>query len=180
MGRDEPDLNYKAAHDPAVFIKIYDHFMPRIYKYIRYRIGNRDEAEDLTCRVFEQVLSNIGKYNPELAQFSRWIFTIAHNTLTDYLRLQGRRSNVPIDLLGEVASAGKGPVETLIQKETQEELLKALSRLSDRERSIIGLKFAAGLSNLAIAEMTGLSASNVAVIIYRSMKRLRDDLTAVR
>lgn len=178
MGRDEPYLNYRAAYDPAEFIKIFDHFWPRIYKYIRYRIGNQDEAEDLTSRVFEQVLANIGRYNPERAPFSRWIFTIAHNTLTDYLRRRGRHREVSFDLLGELACTGIGPADELIQKEMREELLRAMSRLSDRERDILGLKFAAGLTNNAISEMTELTASNVAIIIFRALKRLRADLAA--
>lgn len=178
MARDEPDLNHRAAHDPAVFVEIFDHFLPRIYKYIRYRIGNPDEAEDLTSRVFEQALANIGRYNPKRGPFSRWIFTIARNTLTDYLRRRGRYMAVSFDLLGELACAGGGPADELIEKETREELLAAMSRLSDRERDIIGLKFAAGLTNNAISEMTGLTASNVAVIIFRAVKRLRSDLAA--
>ncbi|MFZ5643683.1 MAG: RNA polymerase sigma factor [Bacillota bacterium] len=179
MGRDEPDLDYRAAQDPAVFIKIFDHFLPRIYKYIRYRIGSQDEAEDLTSRVFELALANIGRYNPDRAPFRSWIFTIAHNTLTDYLRRRGRQREVSYDLLGEMACTTEGPANELIKKETREELLQAVARLSDRERDIIGLKFAAGLTNHAISEMTGLTESNVAVIIYRALKRMRADLSAL-
>lgn len=180
MERAEPDLNYHAAHDPAVFIKIFDHFLPRIYKYLRYRIGSQDEAEDLVSRVFEQALTNIGRYNPERGPFSRWIFTIAHNTLTDHLRRRGQHREFSLDLLGELAYTGSGPADELIRKEMREELLQAMSRLSDRERDIIGLKFAAGLANDAISEMTGLTAGNVAVITFRALKRLRADLAAKR
>lgn len=178
MGTVEPQQDYRASQDPAVFAEIFDQYMPRIYKYIRLRIGNRDEAEDLTSRIFEQVIAKIGRYNPERAPFDSWIFAIARNTLTDYLRWRGRRRDVSIDLLGELACAGSGPADELIKKETREELLRAVSRLSDRERDIIGLKFAAGMTNTTISEMTGLTASNIAVIIFRALKSLRADLAA--
>ncbi|MFQ6101807.1 MAG: RNA polymerase sigma factor [Anaerolineae bacterium] len=54
-----------------------------------------------------------------------------------------------------------------------------MARLSDRERDLIGLKFAAGLPNRRIAELTGLSENNVGVILYRAVRRLRAELTAV-
>ena len=178
MGRVEPGQDYRVNQDPAVFAEIFDQYMPRIYKYIRLRIGSRDEAKDLASRVFEQVIANIGMYKPERAPFDSWIFAIARNTLTDYRRWRGRRRDVPIDLLGELACAESGPDDELIKKETREELLRAVSRLSDRERDIIGLKFAAGMTNTAISEMTGLTASNIAVIVFRALKSLRADLGA--
>ena len=51
-----------------------------------------------------------------------------------------------------------------------------MSRLSHRERDLIGLKFAGGLTNRRIAALTGLSESNVGVILYRAVRRLRTEL----
>ena len=62
--------------------------------------------------------------------------------------------------------------------ETRTELLAALARLSDRERDLIGLKFAAGLTNRHIAKLADLRESNVGVILYRAMRRLRVELSA--
>lgn len=177
MGRNEGDLECRAIYDPADFINIYDYYLPRVYKYIRCRINNQDEAEDLTSKVFEQVLTNIGRYNPERAPFTTWIFTITHNILTDFFRMRERRQIVSIELLGELACARSGPADAVVQNETREELLRALSRLIERERNIIGLKFAAGLSNRAISEMIGLTESNVAVILYRALKKMKSDLS---
>ena len=52
-----------------------------------------------------------------------------------------------------------------------------MARLSDREQDLIALKFAAGLTNRRIAEMTGLSQNNVGVILYRAVRRLRAKLS---
>jgi RNA polymerase sigma-70 factor (ECF subfamily) len=178
MGRVGAEPDCLAARDPAVFAEIFDQYFPRIYKYIRFRTGKGDEAEDLTGRVFEKVLANMGRYNPERAAFNSWIFAIARHTLTDHFRWLGRRGEVSLDLTGQLAGTAGGPEDQLIKKETREELLQALARLSDRERDILGLKFAAGMTNTAIAEMTGLTAGNVAVIIFRALKSLKSDLTA--
>ena len=61
-------------------------------------------------------------------------------------------------------------------REERDRLLAALARLPARERDLIGLKFAAGLTNRRIADLTGLTESNVGVILYRTIRRLRTDL----
>ena len=81
-------------------------------------------------------------------------------------------------MLRDWASAELQPEEVVIHDETRAELLASLARLSDRERDLIGLKFAAGLTNRRIAELTGLSQSNVGVILYRTVRRLRAELSA--
>ena len=52
-------------------------------------------------------------------------------------------------------------------------VLKAMTRLSDKERELIALKFTMNMTNRAIAETTGLGESNVGVILFRAMKTLK-------
>lgn len=174
------DLVARSVSDPAAFGELYDHYLPRIYKYIRYRVGDRHEAEDLTSRVFELVVTKIGSYQKDRAPFNSWIFTIAHNTLTDYIRAQKKRNRcVSIEGVAQIACSDNSPVDTLICREKMESLHEAMTKLDDRERNLIGLKFAAGLTNGSISEITGLTKSNVAVIIYRAVKQLRSEFGAM-
>jgi RNA polymerase sigma-70 factor (ECF subfamily) len=174
---DQHDLDAKSVSEPAGFAELYDRYLPRVYKYFRYRIGDPHASEDLTSRVFVLVLANILSYQEDKGPLSRWIFTIAHNTLADYMRARKRNRCVPIENAGQIACPAEGPAETLIRREKLDRLLAAVARLSDRERDIISLKFAAGLTNGAISEITGLTKSNVAVIIYRALQRLRSELS---
>jgi RNA polymerase sigma factor (sigma-70 family) len=63
--------------------------------------------------------------------------------------------------------------EAVIQDEWQHRLLVALRTLSERERDVLGLKFAGGLTNRAIAQLTGLREGHVGVIVYRAVGKLR-------
>jgi RNA polymerase sigma-70 factor (ECF subfamily) len=81
-----------------------------------------------------------------------------------------------LDILRNNASDEPLPQQITIRAETHAELLAAVARLSDRERDFIALKFAAGLTNRRIAELTGLSANHVGVILYRAVRRLRAGL----
>ncbi|BAF60450.1 DNA-directed RNA polymerase specialized sigma subunit, sigma24 homolog [Pelotomaculum thermopropionicum SI] len=175
---DKAELAVRAATEPVAFASIYDHYVSRVYKYMRYRVGDPTEAEDLTSQVFERVLAKIGGYCPERGPFAGWLFAIAHNTVVDYLRSQKRHRLVPLEVMAEAACSGTGPEEVVINIETREKLLAALSRLTDRERNLVALKFSAGLTNRAIAGITGLTESNVAVILFRAMRRLRAELEA--
>ena len=167
----------RATAEPAAFAAIYDHYFPRVYNYVRYRVGDAETADDLTAQVFERALANIGSYRPKRAPFAAWLSAIARNTVSDHLRAQKRRRWLSLQVLRDRASAEPQPEEAVIHNETCAELLAAVARLSDRERDLIALKFAAGLTNRRIAELTGLSQSNVGVILYRAVRRLRVELS---
>jgi RNA polymerase sigma-70 factor (ECF subfamily) len=174
----EPRLIVESIADPAAFAALYDHYFPRIYNYIRYRIGNADLTDDLTAQVFERALVNLGAYRSNKAPFEAWLFIIARNAVNDHLRAHQRRRWFSLDFIREWASPEPQPGEVIAGQERQEALLAAVANLGERERDLIGLKFAAGLTNRRIAELTGLSESNVGVILYRAIRQLRAQLKA--
>ncbi len=91
----------------------------------------------------------------------------------DYFRAQKRRHWLPLEILHEHAG-NELPPETITENhEEQLLLLQAVSGLEHRQRDLIALKFGAGLNNRQIADLTGLSESNVAVIVYRAIRQLR-------
>ena len=173
---DERALVAGALADPAAFAAVYDHYFPRIYSYIRYRVPDAATADDLTAGVFERVLTSLDRYNPEQAPFAAWLFTIARNVVTDHLRALGRHRWLSLDVLRGQASLAPAPDDLALAGEERTLLLHALARLSDRERDLLALKFVAELTNRRIAALTGLSESNVGVILYRAIGRLRADL----
>jgi len=174
--QDEPDLVEGAKSNPEAFGAIYTHYFPRVYNYVRFWVGGPDAADDLTARIFEIILDKIELYNASRGVFASWLFAIAHNVVTDFYRSSAKQSWVALDAIGDVACTEPGPEETAVVGEFREELLTALARLEERERNIIALKFKAGLTNRHIAELIGLSESNVGVILYRAIRQLRSIL----
>jgi RNA polymerase sigma-70 factor (ECF subfamily) len=164
--------------EPAAFAALYDHYFRRVYNYVRYRVQAAQAADDIVAQVFERALGRIESYRPERAPFGVWLFAIARNAVNDYLRAKRRRRWLSLEVLRDRASAEPRPEEVAIHSETRAELLAAVARLSDRERDLIALKFAAGMTNRRIAKLTGLSESNVGVILYRTVRRLRAELCA--
>jgi RNA polymerase sigma factor (sigma-70 family) len=170
---EEAALAKRAASDRYSFAMLYDRYFPRVYNYMRFRCSDPQTADDLTSVVFEKALREIAHYQAERAPFAVWLFTIARNALTDHLRAGQRHPWLTLDLLRGHSNPDHSTEEGLIETETRDSLIRALARLSERERDLIALKFQAGLNNRQIAEMTHLSESNVGVTVFRAIQRLR-------
>ena len=172
----EQELVLRVSSKPAAFSAVFDHYFPRVYNYTRYRLSQANAADEVTARIFEKAFTKINSYRPERAPFAAWLFGIARNTVNQYLRLQKRRQWISLDLIHGRKSDDPGPEESVIQSETNVEILTAIGNLSDRDRDVLALKFSAGLTNRRIASLTRLSESNVSVILYRSIRKIRDKL----
>jgi RNA polymerase sigma-70 factor (ECF subfamily) len=173
---DEATLIARARTDLTAFAAIYDHYFPRVYNYVRYRVSDAQTSDDLTAQIFERVMAHLGAYRSQRAPFAAWLFAIARNTLNDHLRAQKRRRWLSLDALRQHPGDDPPPDEIAMRNQTRAELLSAVARLSVREREIIALKFGAGLTNRMIAELSGLSESHVGVILFRAVRKLRDEL----
>src|SRR5207253_624411 len=82
----EHHLAAEAAANPGAFAALYEHYFPRIYTYIRYRVDSDDVADDLTAFVFERALERIQRYDAARAPFGAWLFGIARNAVGNHRR----------------------------------------------------------------------------------------------
>lgn len=158
------------------FTYIFETYYKRVYNYIYYRVNSCHIAEDLTSQVFEKIMIKIDSYCEEKSPFEVWMFAIARNTINDYFRETKKHKVFPIDFIKDLISSKKTPQDVVEIEETKDELLDALKILDARERNIIALKFGGDLKNVEIAEVLGLTESNVGVILYRTMKKLKSEL----
>ncbi len=151
---------------------IYRHHVPRVYNYFRYRFGEGFSAEDLTAITFEKAWRNRKKFKNEHGKLKNWLYTIARNVAADYFR--SMRPEVPLDDLAD--GTAHGHVEEQVEQGANLERLGfLLAQLSSRDRELVGLKYGAGLSNREIAELVGLSESNVGTILHRTVSHLREN-----
>ena len=158
-----------------VFVGLYDEFMPKVYRYIHYKINNQHLTEDLTSTVFEKALVNFDKYSSDKAAFSTWIFSIARNTLIDYYRTNKMKMQIPLDEAVEAPSR-EPSLQDEVEKKAEHDCLRGcMSRLPEDDQELIRVKFAGEFNNRQIARMLGLSESNVGVRLFRAVKKLRED-----
>src|SRR5579872_3331162 len=92
---DERLLVEAARRDPSRFAELYENHFERVYAYVMRRVGNRQEAEDITSEVFHQALANIGKFEWRGAPFAAWLLRIAANATADRWRQRARGQGNP-------------------------------------------------------------------------------------
>ncbi len=151
---------------------VYAQQLPRVYNFLRYRTGDEALAEELTARTFEKAWRKRHRYRRALAGVATWLLRIASNTAIDHLRtLHG---HVPLDAAAETPAPGN-PEDDAVIDSNFARLATLIARLPDREREILALKYGAGVTNRAIADITGMSESNVGTLLHRMVQKLRTD-----
>jgi RNA polymerase sigma-70 factor (ECF subfamily) len=144
--------------------------LPRVYNFLRYRLGSETLAEDLTSVTFEKAWRYRHRYRRDLAKFSTWLLTIARNVAVDHRRTEP--NHAPLEAAENETAAGT-PEEEAVLRSNFARLSALLAGLGDRERELLALKYGAGATNRAIAQVTGLSESNVGTILHRAVATLR-------
>ncbi|WP_312148556.1 sigma-70 family RNA polymerase sigma factor [Paenibacillus odorifer] len=182
QGKVERYMNNERSREAIMskeeFTRMYDTYYQRVYKYICYRINNHHAAEDICSQVFETVMCKYYSFSQEKSNFEVWLFAIVRNAVTDYFRAQKKRSYTSLDSLLELIFPKPSPEELAIREDNNQALFKALSKLREKERNIIAMKYGAGLKNSEIAQIMGVSESNIGVLVYRSLKKLHISLKA--
>jgi RNA polymerase sigma factor (sigma-70 family) len=163
---------------PESFDHLFDRHYLEVFKYLRFQGLEADEANDLASSVFLRALEKISTFDSSRAGFKTWLFALVRNKLYNHWRDQSVRDSLPFESVELQSSHAPMPEEEAIHRENHDDLLIALEQLEDRDREIIALKFSARLSNREIAELTGLSDSNVGVILFRVLKKLKTELNA--
>lgn len=164
------------ARDTATeqFVRLYQELFPPVYGYIRFRVRDAHAAEDLTAQVFERALTRVATVR-DASRVRAWVFTIARNAIVDYRR--GRRPALELESADALEHLWvDSPEGEALQRDEARRLLARLAELGDRERELIGLRFAAGLTNREIGDICGLSEANVAQIVHRAVVKLRQQL----
>lgn len=174
----DADIGKVAENTAEVFSQLYEEHFPKVYRYVSYQIMDSDIAEDLTSVIWEKALTKFRMYDSRKAAFSTWILSIARNAVVDYFRENRKKQNMQIELIKSTPT-GASPDEAIIKGEEIRLLQSYISQLSRQEQDIISFKFGGEMTNREIAKTLGLSESNVGVILFRAIRKLKDQFHGV-
>lgn len=173
---DEAELIERAARDPQAFGELYERYVDRIYNYIYHRVGNAQDAEDLTARTFQRALQHIGRYEDHGAPFSAWLYRIAHNLVANWYRDTSRRKEVALDELVTSHRRSEDPYREVIRREEIETVREVVRQLSPDRQTVLILKHSEHLSNAEIAQVLGRTEGAVKSLYHRTLQALREEL----
>jgi len=142
-----------------------------LYRFIYYRVQNREEAEEITQDTYVKTLTYLQKhkYNPE--SFTGLLKTIALNLVRDRWRQKKRRGvtcslEEPISIDKEAIDEQKYITERL-------QIEDALAKLSTEQRTIIDLRIIKGYSVAETAKQVKKTEAAVRTTQYRALQTLK-------
>jgi len=160
-----------ARSDVESFASLYERTFPRVYAYVASLLRDRASAEDVTAQAFERAYRKRRSYRAGRGTPEPWLFGIARNAALDELRRRKRRAR----LEAEPEDVGAAAVDEQAELTRRRLAVRAaVASLDGRERDLIALKFAGGLSNAEIGRILRMSESNVGTQLHRTTIKLRN------
>jgi RNA polymerase sigma-70 factor (ECF subfamily) len=166
-------------------------YQDRLYNAILKICGNSDDAAELTQETFVKVLENIGTFRGQ-SSFYTWLFRVGVNLALNFCRRRLRLGMCSLDGSGGVGEQGNSsmaanlpdkkemdPVAIAQNRELARQVLAALEKLEDSQRTIIVLRDIEAMSYEDIAEVLQIELGTVKSRLCRARMALRELLQTV-
>ena len=158
---------------------LYQRYADRIYWYATARTGSETVADDVVSESMLAVLENLERWNPELGTFAAWLFVIAQRKVVDQQRAYQRIRRLVVRVQNLGAPQDEPDVlDRLLEEERASEVREALQRLPVKDREVIALRYAAGLTGEEIAAVLGISHVAARKRLSRAQQRLAERMEA--
>jgi RNA polymerase sigma-70 factor (ECF subfamily) len=167
-------LAREASANPTAFSTLYGRHREPVFRYLRARAANDDDALDLTAITFERALIAIEKYRPRGAGFSAWVLRIARNAAIDHARRARARLVAGPLHYAERQPAPDDPEATAIASEEHERLRALVRALPELQRDALALRYSGGLTARQIGAVIGKSEAATQKLITRALAELKE------
>jgi RNA polymerase sigma-70 factor (ECF subfamily) len=178
-GRDDPDtrrmtqlVDLAKEGDTEAFALLYDRYIDTIYRYVYYRVGSRQLAEDLTSETFLRALRRIGTFTWQGRDFGAWLVTIARNLVADHFKSSRFRLEVTTGEMIDSDGVEESPEGAVMEAFTNSALLAAVKRLNPQQQECLVLRFLQGLSVAETARIMGKNEGAIKTLQYRAVRAL--------
>jgi RNA polymerase sigma-70 factor (ECF subfamily) len=155
--------------DEGAFSQLVDIYASRLFGYLYRLTGNRDDANELLSELFLKMVEKIGTCRPET--FEAWIFRIAANLFTDYLRSKKRREKMLLRIEEQVQEGTETPQSDDLPTD---KLTRQLQRLEPETAEIIVMRYYSQLSFEELAKVRKEPIGTVLSKVHRGLKKLRE------
>lgn len=165
-----------SAGDAAAFAALYDHFAPRLRRYLRHQGSDGDHVEDQLQQVFVKMIEALPRYRHNGAPFGAWVFRVARNLVIDERRT--RHTAAPIELAETRPASGVDPLTATIHAEERDRVLREIEQLPADQHDVLVWRFLAELSPSETALVMDRSPEAVRALQHRALVALRGRLGA--
>jgi RNA polymerase sigma-70 factor, ECF subfamily len=179
---DEDEALIAAALNGSAFAweKLVRRYESKIYNHGLRLLGNSADAMDLMQEVFLGVYRNLHRFRGD-ANFSSWIFRIAHNKSVDMNRRKRLMSTQTrtvdqeeVDMLDSVpAEPGREPDKMFGKQQQNKQVVAMLTKLPIDQRLVVELKIFQSQTFEEIAELQDISVNTAKTRFYTALKKLK-------
>lgn len=175
------------AGDEAAFDMLYRFYSKKLYRMAYFITGNQSDSEDILQETFIKCFLHRSKLRqPE--RFESWICQILVRTVWRMEKKKKGKAEISFDgLLESEENTGaaeriqedtenSGPIELVLQKESFQELGKAVNHPDVRYRTVVLLYYYNDMNTKEIARVCGILEGTVKSRLYRAREQLKEQL----
>ncbi len=170
--------------DQNAFAEIVELFQDKLYRICYRMLGNQHEAEDIAQEAFVRAFINIHTFDTN-RKFSTWLYRIGTNLCIDRIRKKKPDYYLDAEVAGteglnmysQIASKEELPEQEVLKMEMQDRVQYEISRLPDKYRAVIVLKYMEDLPLQEISDILEMPLGTVKTRIHRGREALRKQLS---
>ncbi len=159
--------------DRDAYGALYERYMDTVFRFVYFRTGNRQIAEDIVADTFERAWKRIGSFVWQGRDIGAWFITISRNLTADYFK--GGRYRLEVTT-GDVLDADQTdrpdmrPEEAVTDYFRNRELAAALKQLNEEQLEVLVLRFYRGLDVKETCAVMGKKEGAVKALQYRAVR----------
>ena len=162
---------FRQSNDPQPFTELVRRHETKVIKRCYQRLGDKNEAQDVSQEVFLRLLTKAHTYRSNLP-FEPWLNTIVNNRCRDHLKQD--KAELHQEISDKIVDTLEEEIDTEdITRPTVEILQELLEQVSGEAKLILLMKYERGWSVKAIQESLGIEESAVKQRLKRSRDKLR-------
>lgn len=170
---DDMALVRLAQQDLSRFSDLYQRHGQRVYRYLLSRVGNVQDAQDLTSQTFIAAMENIDRFRGA-STFSTWLLGIARHKAADQFRR--RKPEVELETAADVPNPDENADEIVSLHLQAEQVARKLQTLAPDRAEALRLRLFGGMEVADIARLMDKNEAAVRMLVFRGLRDLQAQL----
>lgn len=170
---DDRRLLRQARQNRNAFADLYRRHLTRVYRFLLARVGNVEDAQDLTTQTFMAALDGLANYREE-GTVASWLLGIARNKSLEHLRRA--KPQQPLEMVAAIVDESASPERDAQTTLALEEVSCVLNVIAPDRAEALSLRYFSELSHAEIAEIMGKSEAAIKMLVHRGLRDLRERL----
>lgn len=172
VSADADDEHLAQRADARSYGLLYERHLPAVYRYVAGKVALPEVAEDLTSEAFRQAWSCRRAYRGR-GTFRAWLFSIVRRSVADHYRHHRPAATLEAAVVDRLRDSAPGPEDEALREDQSRTTRELLAGLSEEQREVLSLRFAAELTYAEIGTVIGKRDEAVKKIAQRALEAIR-------